>query len=75
MAETPEQENERLLRPYREARDRAAHYALSALLDGRHEVAAELVNAYQLAVMAVESAETICGWFDSGTEGEHIVID
>lgn len=74
MEETPEQENERLLGPYRAERDAAAHRCLSALLDGRHAEAITLLNDYQLLALTVESGETICGWFDAGVADEHIEV-
>jgi len=67
MSETPEQETARLLKPYEQARNDAAHQCLAALLDGRHEEAAQLLQEYQVAVMAYEGAVQICQAFDQGT--------
>jgi len=74
MEETPEEETARELAPYYAARDAAAQECLSALLDGRHAEAIDLLSAYQVAVVAVDAAETICGWFDDGVADEHITI-
>ena len=74
MEETPEQENERLLAPYIAQRNAAAQECLSALLDGRHAEAIRLLSTYQVAAMAVDGAETICEWFDTGTVDEHVTI-
>lgn len=74
MEETPEQETARLLAPYYAARDAAAHAVLDALLTGAHRHAIDLLNDYQLLVLAAQSAETVCGWFDDGTAAEHIEI-
>lgn len=74
MEETPEQETSRLLAPYIAERDAAAHRCLSALLEGRHAEAIRLLSEYQVHCMAVDGAETVCGWFDAGVEGEHITI-
>lgn len=75
MEETPEQENARLLAPYIEARNAAAAAVLKALLDGRHSAATALLVDYQMAVLHVESAQTVCGWFDDGTVDEHVTIE
>jgi hypothetical protein len=75
MTETPDQENARLLAPLLAARAEAAQDVLAALLDGRYEESAQLLQAYQLADLAVRSAEEICRWFDDGVAGDHIVID
>lgn len=74
MDETPEQETERLLAPYIAARNAAAHECLSALLDGRHAESIRLLSSYQVAAMAVDGAETVCGWFDDGVADQHITI-
>lgn len=73
--ETPDQENARLLAPYIEARNAAAHAVLEALLNGHHAESQTLLQEYQMCVVAVEGAEQICKWFDDGTAGDHIVIE
>jgi len=74
MEETPEEETARELAPYYAARDAAAQECLSALLDGRHAESIRLLSAYQVAVVALDAAETICGWFDDGVADEHVTI-
>jgi hypothetical protein len=75
MSETPEEETARLLAPYIVARNAAAHECLQLLLDGRHAASQIALEKYQLTCLATQAAEDICGWFDAGTEGEHIHVE
>lgn len=75
MDETPDEETARLLAPYIVARNEAAHECLSALLDGRHAEAIDLLATYQVTAMAVDGAMTVCGWFDDGVADQHITVE
>ena len=66
MEETHAQENERLLAPYIADRNQLAHECLEAMLENHHAEAGRLLAEYQLACFAVDSAATICQWFDDG---------
>jgi hypothetical protein len=74
MEETHAQENERLLAPYVDVRNQLAHECLTVMLNNHHEAAGRLLADYQLACLAVDSATTLCQWFDDGVASEHIEI-
>lgn len=67
MEETHAEENERLLKPYIDARNELAHQILSKLLGGSYHDTKELLDEYAVACMAVDAASDICRWFDSGS--------
>jgi hypothetical protein len=64
MEDTHAQENERLLAPYIARRNQLAHECLTAMRNNHHEDAGRLLASYQVACLAVDSASTICQWFD-----------
>jgi len=75
MEDTHAQENAELLAPYIVIRNELAHDTLNAMLNNHHEDAGRLLADYQVACLAVESAMTVCQWFDDGTASEHIIIE
>lgn len=74
MEETHAEENARLLAPYIVRRNELAHEVLSKLLDGQYLASTDLLAEYHLSCIAVDSAMTICQWFDDGVASDHIEI-
>lgn len=77
MTESHAEENDRLLAPYIAERNELAHRTLEAMLQNRHTLAGQLLADYQLACLAVDSAATICQWFDDaqGSWPDQIRVD